>query len=177
MMRKLILIVGLLFAVPAVAQSKSVQEQIIEQLAQQGFSEIEVARTFLGRIRIQAYSDTLVRELVFNPVTGEILRDYWQDRDAEKATAPRVIDPNRRRNSSGNRSNADTRNSDSNASDDRNDTSDDDTSDGDKSDDDTSDGDTSDDDTSDDDTSDGDTSDDDTSDDDTSDDSSEKKDD
>uniref|UniRef100_UPI004048CC68 hypothetical protein n=1 Tax=Yoonia sp. TaxID=2212373 RepID=UPI004048CC68 len=176
-MRKLILIVGLLFAVPAVAQSKSVQEQIIEQLAQQGFSEIEVARTFLGRIRIQAYSDTLVRELVFNPVTGEILRDYWQDRDAEKATAPRVIDPNRRRNSSGNRSNADTRNSDSNASDDRNDTSDDDTSDGDKSDDDTSDGDTSDDDTSDDDTSDGDTSDDDTSDDDTSDDSSEKKDD
>ena len=162
MMRKLILIVGLLFAVPAVAQSKSVQEQIIEQLAQQGFSEIEVARTFLGRVRIQAYSDTLVRELVFNPVTGEILRDYWQNRDAEKATAPRVIDPNRRRNSSGNRSNADTRNSDSNASDDRNDTSD-----GDTSDDDKSDGDTSDDDKSDDDTSDGDTSDD----------SSEKKDD
>ncbi len=167
MMRKLILIVGLLFAVPAVAQSKSVQEQIIEQLAQQGFSEIEVARTFLGRVRIQAYSDTLVRELVFNPVTGEILRDYWQDRDAEKATAPRVIDPNRRRNSSGNRSNADTRNSDSNASDDRNDNSDDDTSDDDTSDDDTSDGDNSD----------GDTSDGDTSDDDTSDDSSEKKDD
>ncbi len=162
MMRKLILIVGLLFAVPAVAQSKSVQEQIIEQLAQQGFSEIEVARTFLGRVRIQAYSDTLVRELVFNPVTGEILRDYWQNRDAEKATAPRVIDPNRRRNSSGNRSNADTRNSDSNASDDRNDTSD---------------GDTSDDDKSDDDTSDGDNSDYDNSDDDTSDDSSEKKDD
>uniref|UniRef100_UPI00404805AD hypothetical protein n=1 Tax=Yoonia sp. TaxID=2212373 RepID=UPI00404805AD len=161
-MRKLILIVGLLFAVPAVAQSKSVQEQIIEQLAQQGFSEIEVARTFLGRVRIQAYSDTLVRELVFNPVTGEILRDYWQNRDAEKATAPRVIDPNRRRNSSGNRSNADTRNSDSNASDDRNDTSD---------------GDTSDDDKSDDDTSDGDNSDYDNSDDDTSDDSSEKKDD
>ena len=154
MMRKLILIVGLLFAVPAVAQSKSVQEQIIEQLAQQGFTEIEVARTFLGRVRIQAYSDTLVRELVFNPVTGEILRDYWQNRDAEKATAPRVIDPNRRRNSSGNRSNADTRNSDSNASDDRNDNSD-----GDKS------------------NSDGDTSDDDTSDDDNSDDSSEKKDD
>ena len=172
MMRKLILIVGLLFAVPAVAQSKSVQEQIIEQLAQQGFSEIEVARTFLGRIRIQAYSDTLVRELVFNPVTGEILRDYWQDRDAEKATAPRVIDPNRRRNSSGNRSNADTRNSDSNASDDRNDTSDDD-----KSDDDNSDGDNSDGDTSDDDTSNGDNSNDDTSNDDTSDGSSEKKDD
>ena len=172
MMRKLILIVGLLFAVPAVAQSKSVQEQIIEQLAQQGFSEIEVARTFLGRVRIQAYSDTLVRELVFNPVTGEILRDYWQDRDAEKATVPRVIDPNRRRNSSGNRSNADTRNSDSNASDDRNDTSDGDTSNGDTSDDDTSDGDTSDDDTSDDDNSDGDTSDGDNSDD-----SSEKKDD
>ena len=156
-MRAIFLVVGLLFAGPAIAQTRSVQDQIVSQLEQQGFSEIELSRTFLGRIRIEAYSDTLVRELVFNPTTGEILRDYWQARDDDKATAPRVMNPDRRRNSTDNRSNAnavsrdrsigdsggsDDRNvSDgaSNSGSERNDKSDDDKSDDDKSDDDKSD--------------------------------------
>ena len=177
-MRAIFLIVGLLFAGPAIAQTRSVQDQIVSQLEQQGFNDIELSRTFLGRIRIEAYSDTLVRELVFNP-TGEILRDYWQDRVDDKATAPRVMNPDRSRDSTDNRSNANAASrdrsiSDSGGSDDRsdgtsgsvdrndsddasnsgserNDNSDDDNSDDDKSDDDKSDDDNSDDDKSDDD--------------------------
>lgn len=72
------------FAQPAFAQS--VQEQIITQLQAQGYSEFLVERTWLGRIRIETSNGELDRELVFNPHTGEILRDRWEViRDNEDA--------------------------------------------------------------------------------------------
>ncbi|MFZ3581070.1 PepSY domain-containing protein [Loktanella sp. DJP18] len=86
---KYLLIVLLLLA-PAAAQAQSVQDQIMTQLTAQGFTRIEVSRTLLGRVKIEARSPTLERELVFNPSTGEILRDYWQDRDDDDGSRPRV---------------------------------------------------------------------------------------
>ncbi len=63
-------------AEPALAQTE-IPQQIISQLRDQGFREIRVSRTFLGRTRIVATNAEFRREIVINPVTGLILRDYW----------------------------------------------------------------------------------------------------
>lgn len=52
-------------------------DQIVSQLRDQGFSQIEVERTWLGRTRILAQRGDANREIIFNPATGEILRDLW----------------------------------------------------------------------------------------------------
>lgn len=90
MIQRLVLI--LFFLWPSSAAAQSVQETIVAQLSAQGFKEITAERTWLGRIQLRAYSDTLYRELVFNPTTGEILRDYWRERDGDTAT-PRILNP------------------------------------------------------------------------------------
>lgn len=97
MLKRALLLGLLLLPLPAMAQTASVQDQIVSQLHDQGFTKIEVSRTLLGRVRLHATSDQLERELVFNPTTGEILRDYWEDReqDAGGARQPRVLDPGR----------------------------------------------------------------------------------
>lgn len=62
-------------AAPALAGP--VEDSIVRQLRDQGFGQIEIERTFLGRVRIVARSEKLEREIVVDPRTGEILRDYW----------------------------------------------------------------------------------------------------
>ena len=86
------LLIALFLLTSGLATAQSVQDQIVSQLTAQGFTRIEVSRTLLGRIKIDAKSATLDRELVFNPVTGEILRDYWHD-NTPAANAPRVLIP------------------------------------------------------------------------------------
>ncbi len=54
-------------------------EEIIAQLEVQGYTDVSVSRTWLGRIRIEAESGTHEREIVFNQRTGEILRDFWEE--------------------------------------------------------------------------------------------------
>lgn len=63
-------------AAPVWAQD--LQSRIIAQLQTQGFERIEITRTWLGRVRIDAEGPGMEREIVFNPNTGEILRDYWE---------------------------------------------------------------------------------------------------
>ena len=87
------LLMALLLAMPGLAAAQSVQDQIVSQLTAQGFTRIEISRTLLGRVKIEARSARLERELVFNPVTGEILRDYWEDRDDGGSATPRVLIP------------------------------------------------------------------------------------
>lgn len=77
MFKQISLAVMLAFT-PFVAAAQTVQEQIITQLTDQGFGDFEISRTFLGRVRVVTQSDQLQRELVFNPTTGEMLRDYWE---------------------------------------------------------------------------------------------------
>ncbi len=76
---------------PAMAQS--MQDVIVQQLVDQGFHRIRINTTFLGRVRIVATSDTRSREIIFNPRTGEILRDYWDDLDEEERDSPRIVSP------------------------------------------------------------------------------------
>jgi len=71
------LIAFALSATPGFAQS--VEEQVLTQLQDQGFVEITMHRTLLGRLRVVATSQRFRRELVINPNTGAILRDYWEE--------------------------------------------------------------------------------------------------
>lgn len=62
-------------------------DAIVRQLQAQGYDDIAIGRTWLGRVRIEARSGNAEREIVVNPRTGEILRDYWDDgegRDGQK---------------------------------------------------------------------------------------------
>ncbi len=60
---------------------QELQNNIVSQLQSQGFTRIEINRTFLGRTRIVATRKNLWREIVINPSTGMILRDYSVDKE------------------------------------------------------------------------------------------------
>lgn len=70
-------------ASPAAAETagQRVQDAIVAQLGSQGFTRVRISNTFLGRVRIYATGNGISREIIFNPRTGEILRDYWDDDD------------------------------------------------------------------------------------------------
>lgn len=82
----------LMLLTPLTASADRIRDSIVSQLRAQGFSQIEVSRTLLGRSRVTAESDTLSREIIFNPVTGVILRDYSRSRSG---TRPNLISPGR----------------------------------------------------------------------------------
>lgn len=54
----------------------TVEERLLAGLQAQGYTVLEQGYTFLGRLRIVAENDQIHREIVVNPGTGEILRDY-----------------------------------------------------------------------------------------------------
>lgn len=54
----------------------AITDRIVANLESQGFVVVQINRTWLGRMWILAESQDVRREVVFNPVTGEILRDY-----------------------------------------------------------------------------------------------------
>lgn len=51
-------------------------DRVVTMLQSDGYESIEIERTWLGRIRIEAEKGELEREIVLNRSTGEILRDY-----------------------------------------------------------------------------------------------------
>ena len=53
-----------------------VADSVVRQLQAQGDTSIEVSRTWLGRVQIEAKRGAEEREIVVNRKTGEILRDY-----------------------------------------------------------------------------------------------------
>ncbi len=73
-----ILITSALMAFGSPVHAQSIQDSIVMQLQEQGYTDIVVNRTLLGRVRVVARNQTYERELVFNPTTGELLRDYWR---------------------------------------------------------------------------------------------------
>jgi hypothetical protein len=86
-MKALLFATGLALLPLSPAQAETLQTQILTQLRDQGYSEMQVGRTFLGRVRIVAQSDGFRREIVFNPNTGEILRDLATSRGDGKERA------------------------------------------------------------------------------------------
>ena len=67
------LVAALLTASAVAAQDPA--QGLIDQLRAQGYVTIDVSQTLLGRTRIVATGPSGQREIVFNPATGEIVRD------------------------------------------------------------------------------------------------------
>jgi hypothetical protein len=70
---------------------------VVQQLREQGYTAFEVSRTLLGRVRVLAWTpDGERRELVFNPGTKVILRDYVTPDNSRASPSippvPRVLD-------------------------------------------------------------------------------------
>ncbi len=94
------------------AWADALTDGIIRQLRKQGFSQIEVSRTFLGRTKIEAVSGGRRREIILNPKTGEILRDLLtaddggsdQIVDRSDATGSRTVEQSSKDSSDDDRS-------------------------------------------------------------------------
>ncbi len=74
--------ISLLFAVSLALQAgaafaQSYEEAVLAQLRQEGYAQITMTTTMLGRIRFVAIGAKGQREIVLNPRTGEVLRDVW----------------------------------------------------------------------------------------------------
>ena len=52
------------------------RDRILQDLREDGYREVRISRTFLGRMRFVATKSDARREIVVNPVNGVILRDY-----------------------------------------------------------------------------------------------------
>ena len=84
-MRRRQMIAGLLLALAAGVPGEAAPlDDIAANLRADGYEVREVSRTWLGRIRIEAVSDRYQREIVFDRVTGEILRDYLTKRRPDR---------------------------------------------------------------------------------------------
>lgn len=70
------LFAGLLLPTSGWAQGYA--DRIVQQLRKQGYGDILVSNTWLGRTRIVGQSEDGVREIIIDPRTGEILRDLFQ---------------------------------------------------------------------------------------------------
>ena len=68
--------VAALALVPSAALAQGMAERIADELRRQGFTEIRGGTTLLGRGRVVGVGPEGRREIIFNPRTGEILRDY-----------------------------------------------------------------------------------------------------
>lgn len=66
----------LFLALSGIAQAQTALDTLVQQLQSEGYREISVKRTWLGRLRIEAKKKGAEREIVLNPSTGVILRDY-----------------------------------------------------------------------------------------------------
>ncbi|RMF83214.1 MAG: hypothetical protein D6744_05070, partial [Planctomycetota bacterium] len=83
----IILAAALGLSAPQHAHAQTARQIVVAQLQDQGYYNITVQRTFLGRLRFKAENDVYVREIVINPVTGLILRDYSRRKDGEDGIA------------------------------------------------------------------------------------------
>lgn len=66
-------VIALLGATPALARDDT--GAVVDQLHRLGYGKVTVSRTILGRVRITAERDSVQREIVLDPRSGEILRD------------------------------------------------------------------------------------------------------
>ena len=75
-MKRLIWAVVMWVGMSAAALALTIEERLVAGLQGQGYVILEQGYTFLGRLRIVAQNDQIRREMVVNPGTGEVLRDY-----------------------------------------------------------------------------------------------------
>ncbi len=78
MLKSLLLVLFLAAFLPGevVAQTMTVREFYVRELREDGYENIRISRTFLGRLRFTGSQPGRRREIVVNPSNGAILRDY-----------------------------------------------------------------------------------------------------
>lgn len=77
MIARLILILCLaLSPIAADADERAVRDRIVRELREDGYDDIRLFRTFLGRLRFIGEDGRSRREIIVSPKTGVILRDY-----------------------------------------------------------------------------------------------------
>lgn len=100
MRRRDLFAVGLALAAGATAARATVTDplvvSLIDDLKRQGYKDFDVSQTWLGRVRIVARMNGVVRELIIDPRTGEILRDYQdvQGQGGRPRSPPDPVDHN-----------------------------------------------------------------------------------
>ncbi len=77
MIRRIVLAMVLAGSLFGAAVAGPMADRLVSDLDNLGFDSISVSRTWLGRTRIVADGQDGQREIIFNPVTGEILRDLY----------------------------------------------------------------------------------------------------
>lgn len=92
MNRRQIVIFGLAALAASPSFASGYEEDIVASLRAQGYQQITVEITFLGRVRITAIKQSNLREIVINPRTGEILRDLWTAPDGRAIASPSEFD-------------------------------------------------------------------------------------
>lgn len=97
--RRIFLAGGICLLTAGAGLADGLADKVVRALKKQGYAQIRISRTWLGRTRINASDATRTREIVLNPRTGEILRDYWQDKNGD--TGISVIDIENRDHSHG----------------------------------------------------------------------------
>ena len=75
-MRRLVLGVAFLAAMAVPVWAQTPEEMIVASLEEQGYHVVTRDRTWLGRVWLLVENGEVRREIVFNPGTGEIMRDY-----------------------------------------------------------------------------------------------------
>ena len=96
-MKRLLLAMAVLAGLTGVGLARTVEDRLIAGLKDQGYVILEDGYTFLGRLRIVAENDQYHREIVVNPGTGEVLRDYV----VERSDPPQTPGVSNSRDSSG----------------------------------------------------------------------------
>lgn len=120
-----------LAAGPAFAIDDAATRSVVRQLERQGFEITSVSRTLLGRVRVVARRGDVVREIVFDPRNGAILRDYTTTRSGEPRIGPSPESDNPGEGGAGEDGDDDDDDDDDGNDDDGDDGSDDDSDDGD----------------------------------------------
>ncbi|MEJ1993218.1 MAG: hypothetical protein P8X50_16435 [Maritimibacter sp.] len=73
-LRRLITAAVMASFLPGLSWAGNLQDDIVRELASQGFKHVKITTTWLGRMRFVATSDGQTREIIINGNTGEILR-------------------------------------------------------------------------------------------------------
>lgn len=99
--RKFLFLASAAIAVPGWAVAGPVEDQIVARLSEQGYTAIKMSRTLLGRRRIVAIGAERRREIIFNPRTGEILRDFWEEIGSDGSSRSGLFDDDDEKNHDG----------------------------------------------------------------------------
>lgn len=86
--RHLFMTIAAISLMASAALAEGVADQISRQLRDQGFAQITVTQTWLGRTRIVGNSKNGQREIIVNAQTGEILRDLFTGANDSDRSGP-----------------------------------------------------------------------------------------